>query len=41
MRPYDVGVDCHSRFYQVCLRLKGEGDQFRLFEWTVPANVVQ
>jgi hypothetical protein len=20
--PYGVGVDCHSRFYQVCLRLK-------------------
>jgi hypothetical protein len=24
MRAYGVGVDCQSRFYQVCLRSKGQ-----------------
>jgi ATP-dependent HslUV protease subunit HslV len=27
MRPYGVGVDCHCRFYQACLRLKGQSTQ--------------
>ncbi len=39
VRPYGVGVDCHSRCYQVCLRIK-DGDTFRLFEYTAPANAV-
>jgi len=41
LKDYGIGVDCHSRFYQVCLRVRKQDGGFQLTEVTVPANVEQ
>lgn len=38
IKSYGIGVDCHSRFYAVCLRINRDGE-FDLREWDVPARV--
>ncbi|MCF8305488.1 MAG: transposase [Ignavibacteriales bacterium] len=39
LKSYGVGVDCHSKFYQVNLRIKGEDEAFYTYDYRVNANI--
>lgn len=40
IHPYGVGVDCHSRFYQITLLVREPSSDTAIrYEWTVPATM--